>query len=66
MTLFGGHSPQFDLATQPDCMTAWVYEDLLWGYNVEDAEDQTATPEGQFAWFALFTNHMVVREVAIV
>jgi hypothetical protein len=65
MTLFGGMSPEHDLCTPPDCMTMYVYEDLLHGFDIETAEDQASTPEGAFAWYMVFNNFAIVREVEL-
>jgi hypothetical protein len=65
MTLFGGMAPEHDLSTEPDCMTMYVYAELLSNWDPEIAEDQTATPEGEFAWAMLFTNHAIVRESVV-
>lgn len=64
MTLFGGTSPQFDLATAPDCMSPMVHAELLHGYDVNEAEDQTATAAGQFAWLCLFSNFALVVDLS--
>jgi hypothetical protein len=65
MTLFGGRHPEHDVLTVPDCMTAYVHEDLLHGYDEVDAFTASETVESVFAWFMLNVNFAVVREVAI-
>lgn len=66
MTLFGGCEPEHDLYTQPDCMTSYVHEDLLWGYDEGVADEAAASPESVFAWMMLAANFVPVREVCVV
>jgi hypothetical protein len=65
MTLFGGQAPEHDLCTEPDCMTMYVHADLLHGFDPDTAEDQTATPEGAFAWLMIWTNFAVIAEIPL-
>jgi hypothetical protein len=56
MTLFGGAEPMFDLVTPPDCMTGYIHEDLLWGYDAGVVDEASGSGESVFAWAMLMMN----------